>query len=52
MEGKAIRSDGWRPRPESWNFRFLALDKAANWEEFNQALRHYPGPEPGNFIYA
>jgi len=32
-------------------FPFLALDKAANWEEFNQALRHYPGPGQ-NFIYA
>lgn len=32
-------------------FPFLALDKAANWEEFNQALRHYPGPGQ-NFVYA
>jgi penicillin G amidase len=32
-------------------FPFLALDKAANWEDFNQALRHYPGPGQ-NFVYA
>ena len=25
-------------------FPFLALDKAANWEDFNQALRRYPVP--------
>ena len=32
-------------------FPFLALDKASNWEDFNQALRHYPGPGQ-NFVYA
>jgi penicillin amidase len=32
-------------------FPFLALDRAANWEEFNQALRRYPGPGQ-NFVYA
>jgi penicillin G amidase len=32
-------------------FPFLALDRARNWEEFNQALRHYSGPGQ-NFVYA
>jgi len=32
-------------------FPFLALDRARNWEEFNQTLRHYSGPAQ-NFIYA
>jgi penicillin amidase len=32
-------------------FPFLALDRAQNWEEFNQTLRNYPGPAQ-NFVYA
>ena len=32
-------------------FPFLALDRAQNWEEFNQTLRRYSGPAQ-NFIYA
>jgi penicillin amidase len=32
-------------------FPFLALDRAKNWEEFNQTLRHYSGPAQ-NFVYA
>lgn len=32
-------------------FPFLALDRARNWEEFNQALRSYSGPSQ-NFVYA
>ena len=32
-------------------FPFLALDRAGNWEEFNQALLRYPGPGQ-NFVYA
>ncbi len=32
-------------------FPFLALDRAGNWEEFSQALRHYSGPGQ-NFVYA
>jgi penicillin amidase len=35
----------------SMEFPFLALDRARNWEEFNQTLRHYSGPAQ-NFIYA
>ena len=32
-------------------FPFLAMDRARNWEEFNQALRRYSGPGQ-NFVYA
>jgi len=32
-------------------FPFLALDRAKNWEEFNQTLRTYSGPAQ-NFVYA
>jgi penicillin amidase len=32
-------------------FPFLAVDRASNWEEFNDALRRYPGPGQ-NFVYA
>jgi penicillin amidase len=32
-------------------FPFLALDRARNWEEFNQTLRRYWGPAQ-NFVYA
>jgi penicillin amidase len=32
-------------------FPFLALDRARNWDEFNQTLRHYAGPAQ-NFVYA
>ncbi len=32
-------------------FPFLALDRARNWDEFNQTLRHYSGPAQ-NFVYA
>jgi penicillin G amidase len=35
----------------SLEFPFLALDRAGNWEEFNQALRRYSGPGQ-NFVYA
>ena len=35
----------------SMEFPFLALDRARNWEEFNQTLRHYSGPAQ-NFVYA
>jgi len=35
----------------SIEFPFLALDRARNWEEFNQALRTYSGPGQ-NFVYA
>jgi penicillin G amidase len=35
----------------SMEFPFLALDRARNWEEFNQTLRTYSGPAQ-NFVYA
>jgi penicillin amidase len=33
------------------DFPFLALDRAANWAEFNAALRRFSGPAQ-NFVYA
>ncbi len=33
------------------DFTFLAVDRARNWDEFNQALQHYAGPAQ-NFVYA
>src|SRR5207237_8837395 len=33
------------------DFPFLDLDRAANWEQFNAALRRYGGPGQ-NFVYA
>jgi penicillin amidase len=33
------------------DFPFLDLDRAANWEQFNAALRRYEGPGQ-NFVYA
>ena len=33
------------------DFPFLAVNRAHNWDEFNQALRRYSGP-PQNFVYA
>lgn len=35
----------------SVEFPFLALDRARNWDEFNQTLRRYTGPAQ-NFVYA
>ena len=37
--------------PAVMEFPFLAIDKARNWEEFNQALRTFAGPGQ-NFVYA
>jgi penicillin amidase len=33
------------------DFPFLAIDRARNWDEFNQALQRYAGPAQ-NFVYA
>jgi penicillin G amidase len=30
---------------------FLLINRASNWEEFQEALRHFPGPSQ-NFVYA
>src|SRR5262249_20483679 len=34
-----------------FDFPFLDLNRARNWDEFNAALRHFPGPAQ-NFVYA
>jgi len=34
-----------------WQFPFLELDRAGNWEEFRRALSRFPGPGQ-NFVYA
>jgi penicillin amidase len=41
----------WAAEATSMEFPFLALDRAGNWDEFNQALRLYSGPGQ-NFVYA
>lgn len=35
----------------SFDFPFLDLNRAQNWDEFNAALRRFPGPAQ-NFVYA
>ena len=37
--------------PGSFQFPFPEIDKAANWQEFTQALARFPGPAQ-NFVYA
>ena len=57
--GPVFLNDGGRNYSLRWtaaeatgmDFPFLALDRARNWDEFNQTLRHYPGPAQ-NFVYA
>ncbi len=34
-----------------WDFPFLDMNRAGNWEEFNAALRRFPGPAQ-NVVYA
>jgi len=41
----------WTADTANVEFPFLSLNRAGNWEEFNQALRHYSGPGQ-NFVYA
>jgi penicillin G amidase len=41
----------WTANTANVEFPFLALNRAGNWEEFNQALQHYSGPAQ-NFVYA
>jgi len=50
-EGKSYSLRWMAAEAGLMEFPFLALDKAANWEDFNQALRRYPGPGQ-NFVYA
>jgi len=37
--------------PGSFQFPFLAIDRARNWDEFTGAIRRFPGPGQ-NFVYA
>ncbi len=37
--------------PASFQFPFLDVDRARNWDEFTAALRRFPGPGQ-NFVYA
>jgi penicillin amidase len=37
--------------PGVWNFPFISIDAATNWEQFTAALRKFPGPTQ-NFVYA
>ena len=37
--------------PHAMRFPFLAIDRAANWQEFTEALRNFTGPMQ-NFVYA
>jgi penicillin G amidase len=37
--------------PEPLDYPFLDIDRASNWDEFNQALERFPGPSQ-NFVYA
>jgi penicillin G amidase len=41
----------WTAANGALEFPFLALDRAQNWEEFNQTLRTFSGPAQ-NFVYA
>lgn len=49
-EGKSY-SLQWMAAATGMEFPFLAIDRAANWDDFNRALRHYTGPGQ-NFVYA
>jgi len=37
--------------PSSFQFPFLEIDRARNWEEFTRAIARFPGPGQ-NFVYA
>lgn len=37
--------------PGVWNFPFISINAATNWDQFTAALRHFPGPTQ-NFVYA
>ena len=51
-EGNRALSLKWAAtEPGSFDFPFLELNAARNWEEFRTALRRYPGPAQ-NFVYA
>ena len=41
----------WVPHDGAYQFPFLELNRARNWEQFRQALSRFPGP-CHNFVYA
>lgn len=41
----------WTPYIGNYEFPFLDLNRASNWQEFRAALKRFPGPSQ-NFIYA
>ena len=51
-EGKSHLALKWTAA-ESWGFEypFIDLNMAGNWEEFTEALHQFPGPAQ-NFVYA
>lgn len=52
QQGAAAVSIRWvASEPNGFDFPFLDIGKARNWEEFQSALRRYPGPAQ-NFLYA
>ena len=51
-EGSHYYSLRWSmAEPNSFQFPFLDIDRAANWTEFTAALARFPGPGQ-NFVYA
>ena len=52
MEGKDRMALRWvAAEPGMFQFPFLDIDRARNWQEFTAALERYPGPAQ-NFVYA
>ncbi len=51
-DGPKVYSLRWTAaEPGSFQFPFLQVDRASNWEEFRAALRRFSGPGQ-NFVYA
>ncbi len=51
MRATVYLYDGLRPKPGSFQFPFLDINRARNWDEFTAALKRFPGPGQ-NFVYA
>ncbi len=51
-EGSRLMALRWTAaEPGSFQFPFLDLDRAGNWEDFTRAIARFPGPAQ-NFVYA
>jgi len=50
-EGKYLSMRWAAAEPGSFQFPFLDINRARNWEEFTAALKRFPGPGQ-NFVYA